>query len=255
MNKVVAGNWKMHHGPAETRAFLRAMSPAPEGVDLLLFPPAISLPTAAAELGEEGVLGLGVQNVHPEPNGAFTGEISAEMAADGGARFGLVGHSERRHLFGEDDALVARKVAAVRRAGLTPVLCVGETLAERKADRLEEILVRQLEAGLGGTGVLEAIRAGAPLLVAYEPVWAIGTGENATPADAAAAHGLLRTRLAGLVGEEAARAIPILYGGSVAPANAFDLLSAPGVDGVLVGGSSLDPERFCDIASEAARAS
>ncbi|MEX0935711.1 MAG: triose-phosphate isomerase, partial [Gemmatimonadota bacterium] len=215
---------------------------------VVLFPPSISLGAARNALQKEDVaIRLGVQNIHWEPSGAFTGEIAAEMAAELGADYALVGHSERRHLFGETDEDTARKSGAVRRAGLTPVLCVGETLDEREAGRLEEVVLRQLDAVVAETA-RETAGTG-ELLLAYEPVWAIGTGRTATPDDASQAHGILRDRLARHLGEDRARNTPILYGGSVNPGNAEDLLAAPDVDGVLVGGASLDPDSFRRIAA------
>jgi triosephosphate isomerase len=246
---VIAGNWKMHHGPTDTVSFFRrfrdAHAAAPDRT-VLFFPPAISFTAARAAVADRPDLGLGVQNVHWEPKGAFTGEISAAMAADAGARFALCGHSERRHVFGETDEQVGRKAAAVVAAGMTPVVCVGETLDERRADRLEEVLSRQLDAALGP---LPGADAG--FLLAYEPVWAIGTGVNATPEDAAAAHAFLRGRLRA---RGAADGVPILYGGSVKPDNAAALLAADGVDGLLVGGASLDPDAFAAIARAPATA-
>jgi triosephosphate isomerase len=188
---------------------------------------------------------LGVQNIHEAESGAFTGEVSAAMAVEAGARYALVGHSERRHVFGEGDDRIAAKTRASVDAGLIPVVCVGERLEERRAGRLEEILLRQLDAAL------DVLEPGVEWLLAYEPVWAIGTGETATPADASEAHGILGRRIEARgfpVGE-----IPILYGGSVKPGNAGELMAAEGVDGVLVGGASLDPEEFMAIA-RAARA-
>jgi triosephosphate isomerase len=249
---VVAGNWKMNHDPAAARDFFQRFAPgdlAP-GIELLVFPPALSF--GAAHAGAHGVgrpVALGVQNVHWEESGAFTGELSAEMAAAAGATHVLIGHSERRHVFGETDAEVARKVSAVLRAGLVPVVCVGETLDERRDDRVAEVILRQLDAVLP---VLTEGDGGVPdFLVAYEPVWAIGTGETATPDDAAQAHGVLRARLAEVLGADRAGGVPILYGGSVKPGNAGDLIAAGDVDGVLVGGASLDPESFAAIAEAA----
>jgi triosephosphate isomerase (TIM) len=241
---VIAGNWKMHKGPDAARRFCREFAQVvPAGSrTLVLFPPAISLSVVRAALAEHRIH-VGVQNIHWEGQGAFTGETSAPMAREAGADFALVGHSERRHVFGETDEETARKVAAARDAGLTPVLCVGETIQERRAGRLEEVILRQLDAGLGGLQPSDV----AGCLIAYEPVWAIGTGETATPEDAADAHGRLRARLQQRVGD-AANAIPILYGGSVKPDNAGDLLAADHVDGLLVGGASLDPRDFAKIA-------
>lgn len=244
---VIAGNWKMNNGPGDTRAFFDAFlaeHDAHPDRSTLFFPPALSLAAAVEALrGRDDIL-LGVQNVYWEETGAFTGEISAPMAAQAGARFALVGHSERRHVFGERDAEVGRKVAAVLRAGLVPIICVGETLDERQAGRLEEVLERQLAAALAPLP-----DPGAALILAYEPVWAIGTGVNATPADASSAHIFLRGRLSRIVDRPQAEATPILYGGSVKPANAAQLLNAPGVDGLLVGGASLDPAGFARIAA------
>ena len=240
---IIAGNWKMHHGPDATRGFFDAFSPPDPGPEeILIFPPAVSL-AAAAGAAPSGVA-LGVQNIHWEDAGAFTGETSAPMAREAGARFALVGHSERRHVFGETDAQVRRKVEACLRHGLVPVVCVGETLEERRAGRLAGVILRQLGAVMDPLAGAD----GARFLVAYEPVWAIGTGETATPGDASEAHAILRTRLAESLGS-AAGGVPILYGGSVKPGNAADLLSAPEVDGVLVGGASLDPASFAAIAA------
>ncbi len=244
--RVIAGNWKMHHGPAATRRFFSEFSPRlsdPEPT-ILIFPPAISLPAAAESRGGRPEISLGIQNIHWEPKGAFTGEHSAAMALAAGARFALVGHSERRHVFGETDAQVERKVAAALGEGLAPVVCVGETLEERREARVEEVIVRQLDAAL--LGVPEDAKKS--VLVAYEPVWAIGTGETATVDDVAEAHGILRRRLEEVRGDGFAQEVAILYGGSVNPDNAAELLSVADVDGVLVGGASLDPESFARIA-------
>ncbi len=245
---VIAGNWKMHNGPAATDDFFRAFLAAyPPHADrsVLFFPPALSLAAASVAVRERPDIMLGVQNVYWEPKGAFTGEISAPMARDAGAAFALAGHSERRHIFGESDQDVARKARAIFEAALTPVVCVGETLDERRAGRVEEVILRQLDA------ILEALTPAqaAELLVAYEPVWAIGTGVNATPEDAAAAQGTLRRRLEERLGQDAAAGVPILYGGSVKPDNAASLLAAHDVDGLLVGGASLDPAGFARIAA------
>ena len=236
MRKVVAGNWKMHHGPAAAARFFSRFRPQTDhgSVDLVFFPPDISV-QAAAESARVPI-GIGVQNIHWERSGALTGELSAEMAREAGASHALVGHSERRHVFGETDEEVGRKVGAAVRAGLVPVVCVGELLEERREGRLGEVLRRQVSAF---TDALEGCSA---FMVAYEPVWAIGTGETATPQDAAEAHAIVRRAL------EARNPAPILYGGSVKPGNAAELMAAPEVDGVLVGGASLDPEVFARIA-------
>ena len=245
---VIAGNWKMHNGPAATRdffaAFLDAYAPGNDRT-IIFFPPALSLAAALEATASRKDVALGVQNVYWEPKGAFTGEISAPLAREAGATYVLVGHSERRHVFGESDQDVARKVKAVFDAGLTPVVCVGELLEERKAGRVDEVNLRQLNAVLGAISTEQA----ASMLLAYEPVWAIGTGVVATPEDAAAAHGTLRRRLAQHLGAPAADAVPILYGGSVKPDNAAALLAAGDVGGLLVGGASLDPAGFARIAA------
>ena len=239
MKPVIAGNWKMHHGPGATAKYLSTFDPRTghDGPRVLIFPPFLSLAAAVESVGP-GVE-LGVQNIHEASSGAFTGEVSAAMAAEAGARYALVGHSERRHVFGEGDERVAAKVGAAVAAGLVPVVCVGETLEERKAGRLEEVLLRQLDAAL------DVLDPDTSWILAYEPVWAIGSGETATPADASEAHAILGRRLAdrGFPRDE----VPILYGGSVKPTNAGELLAADGVDGVLVGGACLDPDSFTEI--------
>jgi triosephosphate isomerase len=186
-----------------------------------------------------------VQNIHTEPSGAFTGETSAGMARDAGARVVLVGHSERRHVFGETDEQTAQKCAQALRAGLIPMLCVGETLEEREAGLTEQVCLRQLDAAVAG---LEPAQV-AGMLVAYEPVWAIGTGRTATPEDASAVHAAIRRALRERIGDKAA-VLPILYGGSVNRGNAKLLLAAPDVDGLLVGGASLDAGNWSAIVTE-----
>ncbi|TVP76993.1 MAG: triose-phosphate isomerase [Gemmatimonadales bacterium] len=252
MRPIIAGNWKMHHGPEEAARFGEALGIADlPPVELVLFPPAISL-AALRKAVPEGVA-LGCQNVHWEDRGAFTGETSVEMVRGAGAEFVLVGHSERRHVFGETDDQVAKKMAAVLRADLVPVLCVGETLGERRDGRLEEVLLRQLDAVLDPPELRSLLRDGGQRMVlAYEPVWAIGTGETATPADATEAHGILARRLLERLGKEGTNPVPILYGGSVKPGNAGELMGADRVDGVLVGGASLDSKSFLAIARSVA---
>jgi triosephosphate isomerase len=244
---VLAGNWKMNKGPAATRtfcdAFLRLYG-ARSDRSVWFFPPAIAVNTAVDALRARPDIAVGVQNVYWERSGAFTGETSAAMAAEAGARIVLVGHSERRHVFGETDDQVARKVAAALAEGLDVLVCVGETLEERNTGRLEAVLGRQLDAALGA-----ARESMARLSVAYEPVWAIGTGVNATPDDAAAAHAFLRDRMAAATDTGTAANVPVLYGGSVNPDNARALLAASNVDGLLVGGASLKPESFAAIAA------
>jgi triosephosphate isomerase len=248
--KVIAGNWKMNHGPEATRAFFSGLE-LPRGAathELVVFPPTLSLAAAVASPERDPRIQLGVQNIHWEDAGAYTGEVSAAMAHEAGAAFVLIGHSERRHLFGETDQDVARKVRAARRHGLVPVVCVGETLEERRAGRVEEVILGQLDAALEA---LDESRE--RFLLAYEPVWAIGTGETATPADASAAHAALRGRLDERIGPARATRVPILYGGSVKPDNAAELLGARDVDGVLVGGASLVPASFAALVAAADR--
>jgi triosephosphate isomerase len=243
---VLAGNWKMHKGAAETASFFEqflAKYTLHSDRTVIFFPPAISFLAAVRAAGSRTDIQLGVQNIHWEPTGAFTGETSGVMAREAGANFVLCGHSERRHLFGETDDAVGRKARAAFLAQLVPVVCVGETLAERRGGQLEVVLARQLEA------VMDAIADTTNLermLLAYEPVWAIGTGVNATPADAAAAHAFLRGLLDSRIGAASAT-MPILYGGSVKPENAAELLAASDVDGLLVGGASLDASGFARI--------
>ena len=221
---------------------------------MVLFPANVSLAEAAACLPHDLPITLGAQNIHWAAAGAVTGEMSAEMALEAGARLVLVGHSERRQLFGETEAETALKIAAARRAGLLPVLCVGETLEEREAGHLREVLWGQLDAMLGpetSSDWVAGPHGEPPILIAYEPVWALGTARAATSSDAADAHGLLRERLSHALGSKAAETVPILYGGSVNPDNARELLRAPDVDGVLVGGASLDPGSFARIVAAA----
>jgi triosephosphate isomerase len=223
---LIAGNWKMFKGPAETRAFAKAFSP-PEGVEAVVCPPFVSL-AAAVEAG----LTVFAQNVHWEDEGAYTGEVSAPMLLELGVAGAIVGHSERRQYFGETDDTVARRAAHALEAGLRVIACVGELEEERELGRTEDVLRRQVS-------VLEPHPA---LVVAYEPVWAIGTGKTATPAQAQDAHAFVKSLLAA----------PVLYGGSVKPDNAQELLAQPGVDGALVGGASLDPDSFASICRTAA---
>jgi triosephosphate isomerase len=245
---VLAGNWKMNKGPSDATSFFSdfASAHAPsEDRTVIFFPPALSFHAAREALGGRADIGLGVQNLHWEASGAFTGEVSAAMAAEAGATYALIGHSERRHVFGETDEQVGKKVRAALAAGLIPIACVGETLDQRQGGELRPVLLRQLDSILDAVGVDEFDR----LVLAYEPVWAIGTGVNATAIDAAEAHAILRDRVAERIGVDAAAKIPILYGGSVKPDNAGELLAAEGVDGLLVGGASLDAAGFARIAA------
>lgn len=237
---LLAGNWKMNLLADDARALYEQVAEGCRSrpdLQCVVFPPATSIAILAAARTERDPA-LGAQNCHFEPKGAFTGEISAEQARDAGARYALVGHSERRRLFCESDLVAKQKLLAVWRAGLSPVLCVGETLAERERRETRDVLARQLRRTLEGT------TAKAPLWVAYEPVWAIGTGVVASVEEVGEAHAWVREELgqAGR-GDE----VPILYGGSVDPKNAGPLAAVPGVDGFLVGGASLNAESFLEI--------
>jgi triosephosphate isomerase (TIM) len=245
--KLVVGNWKMNLGEGAARDLVRALigTLPPGGVDAAVAP-AFPVLRAALDAASGSALAVAAQNVHWEERGAFTGEVAPGMLAEMGVRFVLVGHSERRAQFGETDAEVGRKVVACRRHRLVPVVCVGETEAQRDAGRTIAVVTDQTVA---------AIRDLAPgdggLVLAYEPVWAIGTGKVPREEDVAAAHEAIRIALASRL-ESAAAAVRILYGGSVNARNARALLSVPGVSGALVGGASLDPEAFVAIASAAA---
>jgi triosephosphate isomerase len=242
---VFAANWKMNHAPADAKAFVRqflAYFPRQQDRTVLIFPPALTLHAVTDALKDRPDIQLGVQNIHWEDKGAFTGENSAPIARAAGARYVLVGHSERRHVFGETDEETGKKTAAAVRAGLTPLVCVGETLAQRDAGETGSVVLRQLRAALA---LIEPHQISSSL-VAYEPVWAIGTGKTASPADASAVHAVIRSELRTLTGERE-EAVPILYGGSVNSGNATTLLAAPDVDGLLVGGASLDAEGWATI--------
>jgi len=240
---IYAANWKMNHSLAESRAyaarFLSLTEPRTNR-SLWFFPPSVSLVATVEAFEARADIRVGAQDVHWEPKGAFTGATSIPLAQGAGAVGALVGHSERRHVFGETDAETGRKVKALLAAGLTPLLCVGEKIDERDAGRTDAVVKRQLLAGLEGVTPADLAR----VIIAYEPVWAIGTGRNATPSDAAAVHLGIRVALKGL---GAPGRIPILYGGSVNRGNVLALLAEPDLDGVLVGGASLDPEGWAEI--------
>ncbi len=243
---VLAANWKLHHGPTAANAFMQSFlagyQPRADRT-VIFFPSAVSLTTVTAAVAARPDILIGVQNIHWAEKGAFTGEISAEMAKDAGARVILVGHSERRHVFGETDAQCAKKCVAAARVGLPFMLCVGEKIEQREAGETSAVVARQLREGLGQVSNLIS----AEFLLAYEPVWAIGTGLTATPGDASAIHTLLRAELCAMIGTRADE-IPILYGGSVNVGNARTLIAAPEIDGLLVGGASLDVASWIKIA-------
>ena len=227
---LIAANWKMFKGPRETAAFLDEFD-APDGVDVVICPPYPSLPAAV----EHGAT-VYAQNVHWEPHGAYTGEVSSQMLLELGVSGAVVGHSERRQLFGESDEQVARRARNAVEAGLGVIACVGETLEQREAGDMELILKIQAEALAFAVGAHERV------VIAYEPVWAIGTGKTATPEQAADAHAFVKSLLD----------VPVLYGGSVKPENAAELLGQTGIDGALVGGASLEVESFTAICQAAA---
>lgn len=239
---LIAGNWKMHHTIAQALAYfasLRQLLSTAGRAQVWLFPPATAL-AALRDATAGHWLRLGAQNLHESDEGAYTGELAASMLREAGAVGVLIGHSERRHLFGESDDRIAAKVAQAQRHGLTPFLCVGETRSQREAGEAEAVVRTQLEQGLRDADPTKVV-------IAYEPVWAIGTGLTATPAEAQAMHQVVRTAL----GDTAADT-QILYGGSVKPDNATELLSQPDVDGLLVGGASLNPADFAAIVAAAA---
>ena len=246
---VLAANWKMNLGPSEARAFmaafLAAYSPRQDR-SVAIFPPAVSLTTVRNALAGRTDVLPGIQNIHTEVKGAFTGETSAPMARDAGAKLALIGHSERRHVFGETDEATAKKCALALQHSLTPMLCVGEKIEQREKGETDAVVLRQLRNGLALLDKKDVSK----VLIAYEPVWAIGTGMTATPADASAVHAVIREELGSLLGsKDAALELPILYGGSVNRENARSLLDAAGVDGLLVGGASLDAGTWSAIAS------
>ncbi|MBL8764720.1 MAG: triose-phosphate isomerase [Phycisphaerae bacterium] len=249
---IVGGNWKMNTTLAGAPVLAEGVARAvPGGVSVAVFPPfpfLLPVRDALARAGAAGRVALGAQDAYFEPKGAFTGEVSLDMLRECGVTLVLAGHSERRHVLGESDELVGRKASAILAAGMRCVLCIGETLAERESGRTQGVNERQLRAGLRGVGPSNAER----LVIAYEPVWAIGTGKAATPTDAREAHGHIRSVLGELLGGTAAERTPIMYGGSVTAANAASLMAQPDVDGALVGGASLKVDEFSAICAAAA---
>src|SRR5262245_23744405 len=250
MRPLVAGNWKMNGTEDEARALLADLLPRLAGKDaaaeVAIAPPFTSLRTVGETIRETGIV-LAAQDLHPASHGAFTGEISARMLAALGVRYVIVGHSERRRLFHETDSDAAAKVAAAVAAGMVPILCVGEQESERMAGATLEVLDRQVRLGISKILPLRP----ESLVIAYEPVWAIGTGRTASPAQAGEAHEAIRETLGRAAGGSSARAVRILYGGSVTADNARTVLSVPGVDGALAGGASLVAESFAAIVDAA----
>jgi len=248
----VAGNWKMNLTVPETRGWIEEWllhSGDLTEADAVICPPFTAIREASRRIvGTK--LGLGAQNLHWEDKGAFTGEVSGPMLSDAGCRYVIVGHSERRQLFGETDATVAKRIAAALRAGLRPIVCVGETLEQRDAGQTLAVVTSQLEGGLAGLAD-ETVKG---LILAYEPVWAIGTGRTATPDQAQEVHAAIRAYLEQRIGKPAAACVIILYGGSVKPANAYALFQKRDIDGFLVGGASLEAASMAEIARESIRA-
>ena len=247
----IAANWKMYKTVHEAVVFVkefRSLVKDITAVEIVVAPPFTAL-HAVAEAARSSNVGVSGQNLHWEKDGAFTGEISARMLREAGAEYVIVGHSERRRLFGETDQSVNRKVVAALGVGLTPIVCIGETLEEREAEQTLPVLDRQIKEGLDGLSG-DQVHS---LVIAYEPVWAIGTGRNATPEQAAEAHAHIRGRLRSWFGGPAADGCHVIYGGSVKPDNIHDLIVLPDVDGALVGGASLDVRGFADIVSRSQR--
>ena len=241
----MAGNWKMYKTPAETTAFFEKFLPLvaqSSHCEIVICPPYTDL-FAAVAAAKGSAVRIGAQNVAWAKEGAFTGEISGAMIVDTGATYALVGHSERRQYFAETDETVLKRARAALETGLTPIVCVGERLEERECGRTEEVLANQCANGIAGLSESEFEK----IVIAYEPVWAIGTGKTATPEIAADAHRAIRAQVRDRFGKDAAAAVRILYGGSVKPDNARALMAQPEIDGVLVGGASLDPSSFASI--------
>jgi triosephosphate isomerase len=246
---LIAGNWKMNLNAAEgaeLAAEVAALSGQQNTVGVAVCPPFPALASVAKAI-EGSSISLGAQNMHYEPSGAYTGEVSAEMLRHHFCSYVILGHSERREYFAEDDALINRKVKAALAANLRPILCVGETLAQREADETIAVVKQQVEGGLAGVGK-DAIEQ---VVIAYEPVWAIGTGKTATPEMAQAVHAAIRSIVAGLYDESSAAKVRILYGGSMKPENAAELLAQTDIDGGLIGGASLKASAFHEIVAAA----
>ena len=244
---LIVGNWKMNKTASEASDFIRnlltRLPAASPNADVVIAPPFTSLESARKALGPSSWISLGAQNVYWETHGAFTGEISAPMLRDLGCRYVIVGHSERRALFGERDETIQKKVRAALTQGLSPILCVGESLAERETGQTESVVTTQLTGSLAGFTAQDL----ATVTIAYEPVWAIGTGRAATTEQAVAVHRSIRTFVATSWGEASASTIRILYGGSVTPQNIASLLASDAIDGALVGGACLNPDSFATI--------
>ncbi|HLA29017.1 MAG TPA: triose-phosphate isomerase [Syntrophales bacterium] len=242
---LIVGNWKMHKTIAEAVDFvsrLKEMIREPLGKQVAVAPPFTALYPVADALKETGIC-LAAQNVSDREEGAYTGEVSARMLVDAGCRFVIIGHSERRAFFSEDDNLINRKIKAALKYSLQPILCIGETLSERESGRTFEVVERQIKGGLKGADASDAAR----MVMAYEPVWAIGTGKTASSEQAAEVHVFIREAVDGEYGKDISRNMPVIYGGSVNTANIDALMAKEGINGVLVGGASLDAESFARI--------
>lgn len=244
---LISGNWKMNCGPEATKTLLGRikdeLSSIPDQVEVLVCPPMISLTTAEAEISDFSGISLGAQNVHSEDNGAFTGEVSTSMLNEIGCEYVIIGHSERRQYFGETDKTVNAKVVKSLKDNLKPIICVGESLEQRKGGEHQLMVKKQVQAALTGVDDSDAEN----VVIAYEPIWAIGTGETATPDQAQEMHEMIRGVLSGIFTESLSEEIRILYGGSMKPYNAEELLEQPDVDGGLIGGASLKADSFCEI--------
>ncbi|HAH97488.1 MAG TPA: triose-phosphate isomerase [Firmicutes bacterium] len=250
---LIAGNWKMHKTISDSVTLARAISGGmADGVevDMVICPPFTAL-SAVADVIKGTPVGLGAQNVHWEEKGAYTGEIAPVMLQDAGCRYAIVGHSERRQFFGESDQTVNQRAKAALKAGLIPIICVGETLQQREAGNTDQIVKTQVRGAYAGIDPQAALNT----VIAYEPVWAIGTGKASNGPDADRVSGLIRNEMAALVGKETAEQIRILYGGSVKPENMAEFASQRNIDGALVGGASLDAQSFLAIAANAVKAS
>lgn len=251
--KIIAANWKMNMTSSEGASFIEDLKlelKTFDGAEIVIVPSFTALPRLSEIISELPGITLGAQNMWHESSGAFTGEVSAGMLREFFTRYVVLGHSERRIIFGETDELVNKKVKAAHAASLRPILCVGETLEERDAERHHEVLAKQLRGSLAGLDAEQMLDT----VIAYEPVWAIGTGRTATPEQAQEAHAFIRQTLADIFDPATAAKVRIQYGGSVKPDNAKELLHQPDIDGALVGGASLDPRSFAKIVQAATRA-
>ena len=244
---IIAANWKMNKGPKETVDFLATftskLNNITDNVDVIISPPFVSIPSAIEALSSNSDVAIAAQNVSENDNGAFTGETSSMMLKELFVRYVIIGHSERRTIYGETDEMINAKIKQASLSNLKPIFCIGETLEERDADKLEEVLRTQITKGLAGVSDKDM----GEIVVAYEPVWAIGTGRTASAEQAQEAHAFVRSVISDLYSKELAEKVRIQYGGSMKAANAAELLSQPDIDGGLVGGASLEPQSFLEL--------